>query len=76
MDYWTKVIFNDETRIYISQGDDTGNFVFYRLNESYKDDCLKRQVIFQVIHDMGVVCYLKDQKKWQSLLQQSTYIEI
>ncbi|KAL7380620.1 hypothetical protein ABVT39_020779 [Epinephelus coioides] len=43
-DDWMKVIFNDEPRICIGQGDDAGTFVWCRSNEIY--DCLKKTCKF------------------------------
>ncbi|CAJ0951568.1 unnamed protein product [Ranitomeya imitator] len=42
VDDWMNVVFSDESRICIGQGDDDGTFVWCRSNEIYKDDCLKR----------------------------------
>ena len=39
-----KVIFNDKSRICIGQGDDAGSFVWYCLNETYKDIWQREQV--------------------------------
>lgn len=39
---WMKVIFSDESRICIGQGDDAGTFVWCCSSEIYKDDCLKK----------------------------------
>ncbi|CAI9615191.1 unnamed protein product [Staurois parvus] len=36
------VIFSDESRICIGQGDDAITFVWCCSNEMYKDDCLKK----------------------------------
>ena len=33
-----KMIFSNEARIYISQVDDAGTFVWYRSNEMHKDE--------------------------------------
>ncbi|CAJ0964526.1 unnamed protein product [Ranitomeya imitator] len=46
VDDWMKVLFSDESRICIGQGDDAGTFVWCRSNEIYKDDCLKRTCKF------------------------------
>lgn len=42
VDDWMKVIFSDESRICIGQGDDAGTFVWCRSSEIYKEDCLKK----------------------------------
>uniref|UniRef100_A0A3B3QDG3 Transposase Tc1-like domain-containing protein n=1 Tax=Paramormyrops kingsleyae TaxID=1676925 RepID=A0A3B3QDG3_9TELE len=42
VDDWMKVVFSDESRICIGQGDDAGTFVWCHPNETYKDDCLKK----------------------------------
>uniref|UniRef100_A0A3B3QGW8 Transposase Tc1-like domain-containing protein n=1 Tax=Paramormyrops kingsleyae TaxID=1676925 RepID=A0A3B3QGW8_9TELE len=42
VDDWMKVVFSDESRICIGQGDDAGMFVWCHPNETYKDDCLKK----------------------------------
>lgn len=54
VDDWMKIIFNDESRIYIDQGKDTGTFVYYRPDEIYKNECLKRtsKLIPLLIYDM------------------------
>ena len=44
VDDWEKVIFSDESRIYVGHGDDAGTFVCRRGNEAYLDDCIKKQV--------------------------------
>ncbi|XP_053499736.1 ganglioside-induced differentiation-associated protein 1-like 1 isoform X1 [Ictalurus furcatus] len=41
-----KVIFSDESRMCIGQGDDAGTFVWCRTNETDKDDCLKKTIKF------------------------------
>ncbi len=46
VDDWMKVIFSDESRICIGQGDDAGTFVWCRSNEIYEDDCLKKTCKF------------------------------
>lgn len=43
---WEKVIFSDESRICVGQGDDAGIFVWRRGNEAYSDGCIKKQVKF------------------------------
>uniref|UniRef100_A0A8C1NF85 Transposase Tc1-like domain-containing protein n=1 Tax=Cyprinus carpio TaxID=7962 RepID=A0A8C1NF85_CYPCA len=46
VDDWMRVIFSDESRICIGQGDDAGTFVWCRSNEIYEDNCLKKTCKF------------------------------
>ena len=39
MDNWRKVIYSDEFRIFIGQGNDTETFVMSCSNEIYKNNC-------------------------------------
>uniref|UniRef100_A0A3B1JCI9 Tc1-like transposase DDE domain-containing protein n=1 Tax=Astyanax mexicanus TaxID=7994 RepID=A0A3B1JCI9_ASTMX len=46
VDDWMKVIFSDESRICIGQGDDAGTFVWCRSSEIYEEACLKKTTKF------------------------------
>lgn len=46
VDDWMRVIFSDESRICIGQGDDAGTFVWCRSNKIYEDNCLKKTCKF------------------------------
>uniref|UniRef100_A0AAR2K6C9 Transposase Tc1-like domain-containing protein n=1 Tax=Pygocentrus nattereri TaxID=42514 RepID=A0AAR2K6C9_PYGNA len=46
VDDWMKVIFSDESRICIGQGDDAETFVWCRSSEIYEEDCLKKATKF------------------------------
>ena len=43
---WEKVIFSNESRICIGQGDDARTFVWRRVNEADSDGCIKKEVKF------------------------------
>uniref|UniRef100_A0A3Q3AU23 Tc1-like transposase DDE domain-containing protein n=1 Tax=Kryptolebias marmoratus TaxID=37003 RepID=A0A3Q3AU23_KRYMA len=46
VDDWMKVIFSNESRICIGQGDDAGTFVWCCSSEIFADDCLKKTCRF------------------------------
>uniref|UniRef100_A0A3B5QWB7 Tc1-like transposase DDE domain-containing protein n=1 Tax=Xiphophorus maculatus TaxID=8083 RepID=A0A3B5QWB7_XIPMA len=46
VDDWMKVVFSDESRICIGQGDDAGTFVWCRSSEIYEEACLKKTTKF------------------------------
>uniref|UniRef100_A0A3B1K6C0 Tc1-like transposase DDE domain-containing protein n=1 Tax=Astyanax mexicanus TaxID=7994 RepID=A0A3B1K6C0_ASTMX len=46
VDDWMKVIFSDESRICIGQGDHAGTFVWCRSSEIYEEACLKKTTKF------------------------------
>lgn len=66
---WMKVIFSDESRIYIGQDSHTGILVS---NEMYKDDCLMKQISSShwwyriVCHLKGIKGFLKEKSDMAS----------
>ena len=46
VDDWEKIIFSDESRIYVGHGDDAETFVWRRGNEAYSDGWIKKQIKF------------------------------
>ena len=58
MDNWMKVIFSDELKFCISQGDDAESFVKCCLNKIYEDDCEKKTSKFPyslMIWDLHII---------------------
>ena len=74
-----KMIFSDKSRIYISQGDYAGTFVYCRSNEAYKNVWLKKSKFPLSSNDIGLHIIFNESEVMVTLtstINAHVYIEI